>query len=158
MDRLLDQCNRGRQAEISAEMDTEQAVRCSQIIITVTPSYEPLIRAEWVQSGTHISCVDADLSGKQEVDAKLFAKALIFGDDIQQCLSVGECEIPFKAGVISGLDAEIGAVLTGKHPGRTSQTEITIFDSTGIALQDISSAGMILNSAEDLGLGVVVDF
>lgn len=119
--------------------------------------YEPYIKAEWVRPGTHLSCIGADLSGKEEVDFELFRAAKVFGDDEGQCLSVGECEIPHKKGILSGLLGEIGGVMAGVVPGRTSQEDITIFDSTGIALQDLASAASILGVADQAGVGVQVD-
>ena len=119
--------------------------------------YEPYIRADWVRPGTHLSCIGADMSGKQELDSALFRKALAFGDDTAQCFAVGECEKPHKEGVLPALRAEIGDVLLGKAPGRSAAEEITVFDSTGIALQDLASAAVILKAAEAAGVGVVTE-
>ena len=126
------------------------------MILTATPSREPFIKAEWVQPGTHISCVGADMSGKQEVDSALFASAKVFGDDTAQCLSVGECEVPYKAGVFSGHICESGGVISGAEAGRTDASDITIFDSTGIALQDIATAAALLQAAQETGKGQTV--
>lgn len=76
---------------------------------------------------------------------------------IPQCLAVGECEIPHREGVLPALAGEIGEVILGKKPGRTSGAEITVFDSTGIALQDIASAAVILSICEKQGLGTVCE-
>lgn len=125
------------------------------MILTATPAHEPFLKAEWVQPGTHISCVGADMSGKQEVESVLFSIAKVFGDDTAQCLSVGECEIPYKTGVFSGDICEIGSVISGAAPGRASVSDITIFDSTGIALQDIATAATLLHAAQKAGKGQV---
>ena len=143
-------------AAIAAAPDLEKAVRHSDVILTATPAREPFIKAEWVQPGTHISCVGADMSGKQEVDSALFASAKVFGDDTAQCLSVGECEVPYKAGVFSGHICEIGGVISGAEAGRTDASDITIFDSTGIALQDIATAAALLQAAQETGKGQTV--
>ena len=153
VDRLLAACGRKRTAAIEAADCLEAAVRESDVILTATPSYAPLIRADWVRPGTHLSCVGADMAGKEELDAALFARAKAFGDDETQCLSVGECEIPHKSGILAGLSAEIGAVIAGAAPGRTSAKEITVFDSTGIALQDLASASVIVKKAASRGIG-----
>lgn len=137
--------------------ELEAGVKQADIIFTATPAYEPYIKAEWVRPGTHLSCIGADLSGKEEVDFELFRAAKVFGDDEGQCLSVGECEIPHKKGILSGLLGEIGGVMAGVVPGRTAQEDITIFDSTGIALQDLVSAASILDAADQAGVGVQVD-
>lgn len=157
VDELLGRSGVKRGAEMAAAADLEAAVRESDIILTATPAYEPFIRAEWVRPGTHLSCVGADMSGKEEVDPALFATAAVFGDDEGQCMSVGECEIPHAKGLLSALRGELGAVLTGDLPGRTGAEEITIFDSTGIALQDLSSAAALLKAAEEKGLGVTAE-
>jgi len=157
VDHLLEQGGAKRSAELLAADDMEAAVRASDIILTATPSYEPLIRSEWVQPGTHLSCIGADMSGKQEVESALFARARVFGDDRAQCLSVGECEKPHKEGVLTDLNGEIGQVIAGTVPGRTTPEDVTVFDSTGIALQDLAAAAAILERAEQAGLGTAVE-
>lgn len=143
---------------IQAASNLQIAVEESDIIFTATPSYKPFIKAEWVKPGTHFSCIGADLSGKEEIAKEIFKQARVFGDDRQQCFSVGECEIPFKEGIISDLDAEIGQVMLGLKDGRLSDQDITIFDSTGIALQDLASAGLILEKAEKSAIGQLIEF
>lgn len=155
VEKLLSVCG-GCHAAIIAAPDLEEAVRHSDVILTATPAREPFLKAEWVQPGTHISCVGADMPGKQEVDSALFAAAKVFGDDTAQCLSVGECEVPYKAGVFSGELCEIGSVISGAAPGRTDASDITIFDSTGIALQDIASAAALLQAAQAQGKGQLI--
>ena len=153
---LLAACGAERDYTLTAAADLETAVGESDVILTATPSYEPLIRAEWVRHGTHLSCIGADMSGKEELDPALFRTASAFGDDAAQCFSVGECEKPHAAGILMEL-TEIGDVLTGKAPGRTSPAEITVFDSTGIALQDLASAAVILERAESEGAGLTAE-
>lgn len=141
---------------LSARMEAgniETAAKLSDIILTATPAREPFLRAEWVHPGTHISCVGADMSGKQEIESKIFCTAKAFADDETQCLAVGECEIPHKDGTLSAIAAEIGDVIAGIRPGRTGADEITVFDSTGTALQDIASAAALLDAAEKSGKG-----
>ena len=152
---LLSSCG-GCHAAITAAPDLEYAVRHSGVILTATPAREPFLKAEWVQPGTHISCVGADMTGKQEVESALFSAARVFGDDAAQCLSVGECEIPYKTGVFSGELCEIGSVISGATAGRTSASDITIFDSTGIALQDIAAAAALLHTAQETGRGQTI--
>lgn len=153
VDELLKAGAGSRRADI-LPVDLESGVKQADIIFTATPAYAPYLKAEWVRPGTHLSCIGADMSGKEEVEAELFRTARVFGDDEGQCLSVGECEIPHKKGILSGLQAEIGAVMAGEVPGRTAPEDITIFDSTGIALQDLASAADILAAADREHVGL----
>lgn len=155
VEKLLAGCG-GCHAAIAAADELESAAKQSDVILTATPAREPFLKAEWVRPGTHISCVGADMTGKQEIDGALFRSAKIFGDDAAQCLSVGECEVPYKNGAFSGQLCEIGEIITGAKPGRESDTDITIFDSTGIALQDIAAAAALVQAAERAGKGQVV--
>ena len=141
---------------ITAAPSLETAAKQSDVILTATPAREPFLKAEWVRPGTHISCVGADMTGKQEIDSALFSAARVFGDDAAQCLSVGECEIPYKNGIFDGTLCDIGGVISGAAPGRTGGEDITIFDSTGIALQDISAAAALLDAARKNGQGQTI--
>ncbi|MFP3513672.1 ornithine cyclodeaminase family protein, partial [Peribacillus sp. SIMBA_075] len=87
-------------------------------------------------------CIGADMEGKQEIDERLFAAGRVFVDDVGQAVRVGETEVPIKKGVITESDiaAEIGNVILGRAAGRKTAEEITIFDSTGIAIQDLLTA------------------
>ncbi|MFJ7407085.1 MULTISPECIES: ornithine cyclodeaminase family protein [unclassified Lysinibacillus] len=135
--------------------DLEQAVNDSHIIITVTPSRNPIIRKEWLKKGTHISCIGADMEGKQEIDPEILPSSLIFVDDMKHCKEVGEIEIPLKQGIINetNIIGELGDLIIGKVKGRTSNEQITIFDATGMALLDIATADMALKEAEQNKLG-----
>jgi len=155
VDELLRAGGGSRQAEIRPTQ-LESGVKQADVIFTATPAYEPYVKAEWVRPGTHLSCIGADVSGKEEVEAELFRTARVFGDDEGQCLSVGECEIPYQTGILSGLRGEIGAVMAGAIPGRMDMDDITIFDSTGIALQDLASLADILAAATRKHVGAEV--
>lgn len=146
-------------AEFIAVENIEAAVGQADIIITATPSREPMIRQEWVKPGTHITCIGADMEGKQEIDEQLFAKGRVFVDDVGQAVRVGETEIPVKKGIMTEQEiaAEIGNVILGRAAGRTTPEEITIFDSTGIAIQDLLTATHILKVADERGAGTIVD-
>lgn len=102
----------------------EEAVRKADIILTATPSKEALIRSDWVKPGTHLSCIGSDMEGKQELELELTAGAKIFADDLSQVIAVGECEKAVKAGMLDPQDiTEIGEVILGNAPGRTSSDE-----------------------------------
>jgi ornithine cyclodeaminase/alanine dehydrogenase len=138
--------------------DIEQAVAEADVINTATPSKQPLLKKEWITEGTHITCLGADMGGKQEIDEHIFANAKLFVDDITQAMNVGETEIPVKKGIVQADQlTEIGSVIRGLREGRTSPQDVTIFDSTGIALQDLLTAESILREAEKNGSGVVAD-
>lgn len=137
----------------------EEAVGKSDIVISATPSRTPMIKKEWVKKGTHFSCVGSDMEGKQEIDENIFAGAKVFVDDMTQAINVGETEIPIKKGVIKKEDiaGEIGALILGKIKGRISDDEITIYDTTGIALQDLLTAKKVLELAKEKNLGEVIE-
>ena len=148
-----------RTAVLEGTSSMEEGVRRSDVIITMTPSRKPMIRKEWIKPGTHLSCVGSDMSGKQEIDGHIFENARVFVDDLEQAVNVGECEIPIKEDIFDkkNIVAEIGELLNGKVKGRTSDEEITIFDSTGIALQDLTVAALALREAKKKGMGCVVE-
>jgi len=141
--------------EFEVVTDIEKTTAESDIIITVTPSRKAMIMKDWVKPGTHFSCVGADMSGKQEIDEELFAVARVYTDDITQSTNVGEAETAVKKGIIKPEDiiSEIGAVITGEVKGRLTDEDITIYDSTGIALQDLITADYAIKKAEELGVG-----
>lgn len=124
-------------------------VRSCDAIITITPSTQPIVLDEWIAPGTHLSCVGADMPGKEEVDPAVFKRARVFADDFEQCCRIGEMELPLAQGVILRGDVvgEIGDVLSGAIPGRTSDEDVTIFDATGIALLDLVTAKQAIDRA-----------
>ncbi|MHC1722941.1 MAG: ornithine cyclodeaminase family protein [Aminipila sp.] len=146
--------DRGYVSFIVAE-DMEACVYDSDAIITITPSKAPVIMKSWVKPGTHLSCVGADMKGKEEIDPLLFQKARIFADDIDQCMNVGEMEIPILQGFITIDDVigELGQVLEGQVEGRKNDYDITIFDATGIALLDLVTAKIAIDLSKENGLG-----
>ena len=110
---------------------------------------------EWLRPGTHISCIGADMVGKEEIDPEIFRDARSFADDALQCCTVGGMEIPAKMGIISPdtVTGEIGQVLTGQITGRTSDEDITVFDATGLAALDLVTAKIAVAVAEAEGKG-----
>ena len=135
--------------------DGEAAAREADAIITITPAMSPIIHDSWVRPGCHLSCVGADMEGKQEVDSKTHARARLFVDDRAQSVASGELEVPVKQGAITpeSIVAELGEVITGKAQGRTSDEQITIFDTSGIAVQDLASSKVAYERAVEAGLG-----
>lgn len=145
--------------QFEATNDLEDAIPKSDIVITVTPSYEPVIKKEWVRPGTHFSCIGSDMSGKEEIDPEIFRGARVFVDDIAQCLEVGEIEIPVKKGILKKeeIAGEIGDILAGKAEGRQNDDQITVFDATGVALLDLATALLALREAEKENIGQTVE-
>lgn len=139
--------------------DLEKTVKISDVIITATPSRKPLIKKEWVKKGTHFSCVGSDMNGKQEIDENILACARVYVDDMNQAIDVGEIENGIKNETINKEDiiCEIGDVIVGKAKGRLSEDDITVYDTTGIALQDLMTSKIVLDAAKEKNLGVVVD-
>jgi len=132
----------------------------ADVIITVTPSQQALVEKAWVRPGTHISAMGADTKGKQELDPALVAAAAIFVDEAAQAFTIGECQHAYATGLIGDKDvrASLGAVITGMAEGRRSPDEITLFDGTGVALQDLVVADLAVKRATEQGLGVTADY
>jgi len=136
----------------------EDMSRASDVIITVTPSFSPIIKAEWIQPGTHLACMGADTKGKNEVDAEIVAKARLFGDENAQAIGIGECQHAFAQGKIKQQDIiTIGKVINKSHPGRTDDEQITLFDSTGVGLQDLGAAQLALDMAIEQNKVTILD-
>ena len=142
-----------------AALDMAAAVGDSDAIITVTPSRKPIIRKEWLKPGTHLSCLGSDMESKQEIESEIFQGAAIYADDRAQCIRVGEMELPIKQGVISAEDitGEIGDLIDGKVPGRTSDTQTTIFDATGLYILDLAAAKVAIDRAHVENVGLLAD-
>jgi alanine dehydrogenase len=142
--------------EFIAVDDVVSALKETDVVITATPSREPILLKEWIKPGTHFSCMGADVSGKQEIDENIFSEATIFVDDIVQASTVGETQSAVRSGVIQRTDlTEIGHLISGNAKGRRSESDITIFDSTGIALQDLAVSKYLLVKAEEVNLGSI---
>ena len=154
INRLLQECNITLQANIICSNDLEENVKGSDIIITATPSENAMIKKEWVKEGTHFSCMGACMEGKQEIDEDILSAAKIYCDDINQCIKSGEIQRAFKENIISTVEGEIGDIIINKLDGRTSLNDITVFDSTGLFIQDLSTSIEILNNSNDIGIEV----
>lgn len=131
------------QEELGAQAD---------VIITITSAFEPLLMKDWIKPGTHLACMGTDTKGKQEVDTALVAAATVFTDEIAQSISIGEAQHAIADGLLgeSGITS-IGAVINGDHPGRSIASEITLFDGTGVGLQDLAVASVAARLAEESG-------
>jgi len=137
----------------------KQAVNGVDIIVTVTPSKKSLVNEEWIDEGVHINAIGADAPGKQEIDPKIIKKAnKIVVDSFSQCRVIGEIQHALSEGLIKEDDiyAEIGEILIGEKKGRESEKEIALFDSTGLAAQDIAAANIVYKQAKEKSMGKMV--
>lgn len=124
----------------------------SDVIITITSAFEPLLMKEWIKPGTHLACMGTDTKGKQEVDAGLVACATVFTDEVAQSVSIGEAQHAIGSGHLTEAQiTPIGEVIIATHPGRTSPDQITLFDGTGVGLQDLAVASVAARLAEASG-------
>ncbi len=138
----------------------EKALQSADIIVTTTPSKNYLMPAAFVRKGTHIIAVGADMAGKNELEPTIFCKAKMVNDSIAQCISRGETRNAIVSGYIKECDiyGEIGELIAGKKPGRTNNDEITIFDTTGMAVQDNVTAAMVYQTAVNRSVGAWFSF
>jgi ornithine cyclodeaminase len=126
----------------------EEVCRTADVIITATPAREPLVRAEWLRPGQHITALGSDSPGKQELDAACLARAdLLVVDRLTQCAAFGELRHALDAGLLrtDQVHAELGEVVAGMKQGRTSDTQITIADLTGVGFQDTAIASRAID-------------
>lgn len=142
--------------KICASTNLEDVVRGADVVVTVTPARAPIVKDNWISPGTHIAALGADKGGDQELEPKILQRARIFVDDIRQCRTDGEINVPLSQGIIKEQDiaGEIGEVIIGKKTGRTSEKDITLFDSTGIALQDSATIPLEYERAVAAGVGI----
>lgn len=142
--------------ELRGSTDLEQVVTGADVVVTGTHARGGIVEDAWISPGTHIAALGADLEGEQELDGRLMQRARIFVDDIRQCRSDGEINVPLREGLISEDDVagEIGKVIVGELEGRQSDDQITVFDSTGIALQDSATVPLEYERALAAGVGV----
>lgn len=144
-----------RVGKIKAVADAKAAVADSDIVVTCTSARSPIIHDEWVKPGTHINCIGADAPGKQEVDPKVLKRAYLVIDDWEQASHSGEINVPLTKGelVKEDVDAEIGHVVAGLKRGRQDDQEITVFCSTGLAVQDCLTAKIAYDAATEQKVG-----
>lgn len=132
-----------------------EAVEGADIIVTTTPSRQPIVMHHMISQGTHFNCIGADAPGKEELDPMILKRAKIVVDDWEQASHSGEINVPLSQGIITKEDvwAEIGEIVAGLKPGREKDNEITVFTSTGLAIQDAIVAKLIYDKASKKGVG-----
>ncbi len=136
-----------------------EAAGCD-IVCTLTPSRAPVVERSWIRPGTHINALGADGPGKQELEIAILKDAKVVIDDLHQAEGGGEINVALARGeiAVADLHASLGEVVAGIRPGRESVDEITVFDSTGLAIQDVAVARLVYEEASARGLGLGVDF
>ena len=132
----------------------------SDIVCTVTPVREPLLKREWVTPGTHINAIGADAEGKEELEPSILKEAMVVVDDLEQTSVAGEINVPLKKGLfrIDEVYATLGEIIVGKKQGRNDNQLVTVFDATGIAIEDIAVAKLIYEKAKQRGSYLSLDF
>ena len=147
--------------EVEAVKDLRRALAESDVCVTCTPSRQALVAAADVAAGTFLAAVGADAHGKQELEPALMAASTVVVDVLAQCVEIGELQHAVAAGLMGPGDvhAELSDVVTGRRPGRTRADEVTIFDSSGTALQDVAAVVAVYEKARRCGRGreVVLD-
>jgi len=144
---------------LRAVAEVREAVEGADIVVTVTPSREPLVRAEWLAPGTHITAVGSDGPDKQELHNNVLTLAdLIVADSRAQCLRLGEIHHAVASGAIpeSRITCELGEITSGARPGRRSEGEISVCDLTGVGVQDVAAAALVLARARATGAGQTI--
>jgi len=131
----------------------------SDIVCTLTPVREPLLKREWILPGTHINAVGADAPGKEELDPLILKDAVVVVDDPAQAVAAGEINVPLANGLFSVEDiyATLGEIITGHKQGRVDDRSITVFDSTGVAIEDIALAEVVYEKAIQSGGCLSID-
>ncbi len=146
--------------EVSGQaVSVEHASGCD-IVCCATPSRTPVVRRDWVKPGAHINAMGADAPGKQELEAAILLEGKVVVDDYEQAGHSGEVNVPLEQGVLEpeAIHGTLGTICAGFKPGRETAQEITVFDSTGLAVQDVALARMVVEQARKQGIGTEVDF
>jgi alanine dehydrogenase len=142
--------------QITGTTDVRTAVDGADVIVTGTHATRWIVDDAWVKDGAHIAALGADLKGEQELDPRTLQRGRVFVDDIRQCREDGEVNVALAEGLIAedDLAGEIGKVICGELEGRQSEEQVTVFDSTGIALQDSATVPLEYERAVAAGVGV----
>ena len=146
--------------ETAPVTDLGAAMRESDICVTCTPARRPFIDSQHLHPGLFVAAIGADSPEKQEIESAALKGITVVADLVDQCAQVGELHHALAAGVLerSDVHAELGDVIIGRRPGRTTRDEITLFDATGTALQDTAAAAAAYAKATASGIGSMFDF
>jgi len=159
-ERLAQELTAALKIPMTPVFDLTTATRQSDVCITCTPSRQPLLGIDNIRPGTFVAAVGADNPMKQELDPALMANSKIVTDITDQCAVMGDLHHALEASAVTpaSVHAELGEIVVGKKAGRESAEEIIIFDSTGMALQDVAAAATLYEKAHSVGSGVRLSF
>ena len=144
---------------VTALDDVAAALDGAAIVVTATNSPRPVLRREWLSPGTHVNAVGACLPADREIDTATMAEAVIFADSRESVRNeAGDYLLAERVGLVNPVGAELGELLTGTAPGRTAGDEITLFESLGLAAEDLAAASYLYEKARSLGAGTAADF
>ena len=140
---------------MTAAVNIRECVEGADIVVTTTPSRKPIVRSSWIKDGTHINAIGADAPGKEELDQRILKRARVVVDDPEQASHSGEINVPVARGIFKSKDiyATLGEVVAGRKKGRAGPGQVTVFDSTGLAIQDTAVASLIYKAAARKKLG-----
>ncbi|MEM2534340.1 MAG: alanine dehydrogenase [Candidatus Nezhaarchaeales archaeon] len=136
----------------------KEAVEGADIIVTTTPSREPIVMDQWIKAGVHFNCIGADAPGKEEIDPNILLRAKVVVDDLEQAIHGGEINVPIAKGLFKReqVYGELGEIVAGLKRGREELNEITVFTSTGLAIQDAVTAKLAYDKALSRCVGMKV--
>ncbi len=145
----------GGRVSVTEAVDAKAAVVGSDVVVTAVGGRTPVLFSDWVGAGVHINAFGTDTRGKIEIETSLFSRATLVVDDVTQACSLGETQAAIDAGLVKrdGAWTTLGEVLSGLKPGRTRADEITLFDATGLAFQDLVAASLAMGMARERGMG-----
>ena len=158
VERFVGEINDAGRIAAQGATNLREAARSSAIVVTSTPSRHPLLDVGDVREGTFIAAVGADNEYKQEIAPALLHAAAVIVDDLDQCSKIGDLHHALDAGIMRPEDVRgsLDQVVAGLRPGRVDDKEIIIFDSTGVAIEDVAAAALVYERAEKLEVGLLV--
>jgi ornithine cyclodeaminase/alanine dehydrogenase-like protein (mu-crystallin family) len=146
--------------DVEVAGSAEEAVRAADVVVTATTSAEPVLRREWLKEGAHVNAVGSSIPSTRELDSETIAAAALYVDRRESTVNEsGDYLIPLREGAIaeSHIRGEVGEVLIGTANGRRDDTELTVFKSLGLAVEDLAAAELVVARAEAEGAGVEVE-
>lgn len=159
MEKYAEEMSSKLNLNVKAVSTPKDASKNVDILVTATQSTTPIVMSDWISEGVHINAIGADTPEKQELDPKIFKKARVVVDSIDQCRRLGDIRFAILKGIINESDiyGELGQIVCGKKSGRDNDNEITVFKATGLAIQDVATSCMVYERAIQGKLGTYLD-